>query len=100
MKIIDAKKEVTSMKDDKLYTIGIDLKVPEELLTRIYDKIRELYEETGYHPHLLILSQEYAIWFKELIDINEYMKLRYNSIVSFQGLEIKITLKEDTIEVY
>jgi len=28
------------------------------------------------------------------------MKLRYNSIVSFQGLEIKITLKEDTIEVY
>jgi hypothetical protein len=100
MEMKDVKKEVTYKEANRTHIIDINLKIPEELLIKIYDKIRETYEKTGYHPHLLILSQEYARWFKELLNINEYTKLRFNSIARFNGLEIKVTFKEDTIEVY
>jgi len=100
MEMIDANKEVTTKENNKTRTISINLKVPEELLIKIYDKIKDVYEETGYHPHLLILSTEYAKWFTMYLHINEYLKFSYDTIVRFNGVEIQVTQRQNIIEVY
>lgn len=79
------------MKDDK--TVFIDVKVPHSLYEKIIVKFNAFVKENLCEPKTLILSMEYYTWFAHIANVCEHK-------CKFFGMEVTLTEKQDTVEVY